>query len=422
MDMLSQNARILIIGAGSGRDITACILLKEFITSLNTQLVDIAGFLTPWSLHFFNNQIEKTINKIPVEKYVKFYPAKRRALQTFFEPLLIKYNDKFGLGINNVFLFSLQYGTDRLKKDIYELVTTRRYDAIFVIDVGGDILADKNDFSTILTPIVDLACLEIVSELSYSCSIYLAVLMPGVCGEIPLHRIDEIINETKKNNSLIDIITFNKLATGFKKYVKINNEINQQTKSYSHTEKIIREITEKEISTNIRLLYKKEYQINNMAWKIYFPVQLGEKYYRSIYLFDLKSFKLHRNQIKMRYNSIIEGFMRNKLLGACGTEVDLSEVLLPFNKEPSIDNTVFLLSPCCHTTIDQREAILNYGLEYIKRRNINNILVCMKDISLFKGEISSTAYEFGNDFLFITNRLEHEKIAYDLYESYIKLK
>ncbi|PXF59010.1 MAG: hypothetical protein C4B58_04860 [Deltaproteobacteria bacterium] len=65
-----HSSKTLIIGTGSGRDIAACILMREYLRKI-CQSVDVAGFLTPWAFHSFNDEIEKPVN-LPSKKCTKF--------------------------------------------------------------------------------------------------------------------------------------------------------------------------------------------------------------------------------------------------------------------------------------------------------------------------------------------------------------
>ncbi|PXF59009.1 MAG: hypothetical protein C4B58_04855 [Deltaproteobacteria bacterium] len=315
----------------------------------------------------------------------------------------------------------MQYGTYTLAERLRRLIKTRAYDTIIAVDVGGDILADKNDFETLLTPMVDLACLDIIGEMPDWISAYLAVVVPGVCGEVPRERIDDIIAESRKNHSLIDVIDFNEYSPYYKKYEMLNREINHRTGSYSHTEWMIKGIVQQKPAANIKAVYEKSYQIGKREWRIRFPVEIGKDYFNRIYFFDLKHFKSHRSHIKMKYHTVIDGFMKSRLMGTCGTEVDMSSVPLQFEKE-EMKMPVFLLTPCCHTDAVQRRDIINYGLRKVTEGSIDRVLIYAKDRSLITGNVRAYSSELGEDFVLLSRNPEPSQVIDALHYSYVNSK
>ena len=117
MGIFSRNHydRALVVGAGSGRDMASCILLTETLRELNVA-VDLAGFLTPWALHTFDGELERPINRLMGQKSRKFIANQEEVpLDSYFEPELVRLNADLGLGVEGFYLFSLQYGTEKLK-------------------------------------------------------------------------------------------------------------------------------------------------------------------------------------------------------------------------------------------------------------------------------------------------------------------
>ena len=182
--MFRKYSKALVIGAGSGRDIASSVLITEKLREQGVK-VDLAGFLTQWALHEFDNELEKPVNKLSDKQTRKFIATKENvSLDSYFEPELIEINQELGLGIRDIYLFSLYYGTERLKIELEGLVARKSYDLIVVVDVGGDILARGKDLSSVFTPIVDLSCLEILSRMKTNADKYLTVVAPGVDGEL----------------------------------------------------------------------------------------------------------------------------------------------------------------------------------------------------------------------------------------------
>jgi len=140
--MSSKYSKALVIGAGSGRDIASSVLITEKLREQGIEL-DLVGFLTPWALHEFDGELEKTLNKAS-KPSGKFIATNREvSLDSYFEPELPEIKEEFGLGIGEIYLFSLQYGTEKLREELEGLVTQKGYDLIVAVDVGGDILAHR---------------------------------------------------------------------------------------------------------------------------------------------------------------------------------------------------------------------------------------------------------------------------------------
>jgi hypothetical protein len=270
-----------VIGAGSGRDIASTVLLTEGIRKQGK--VDLAGFLTPWALHRFNGELEKPINK--PTKSEKFIPMKEESLDSYFEPLLPILNRELDLGIDDFFLFSLQYGTETLKRELRKLIAQKQYDLIMAVDVGGDILAGKRDLVDVSTPIVDLTCLEILSDIQTNEKI-LAVMAPGSDGEIPLERLEEILQELQEKNLVLDIKEINKESEDYQKYVEVNEQINHRTTSTSGTFEFIKK---NECKT---------------------------------FFLDLDGMRSERDIGPIQFRNILEAHEKFKRLGAKGTEVE----------------------------------------------------------------------------------------------------
>ncbi|HLC52419.1 MAG TPA: DUF1152 domain-containing protein [Candidatus Nanoarchaeia archaeon] len=306
--MFSKYSKALVIGAGSGRDIASSVLITEKLREQGIN-VDLAGFLTPWALHEFDGELEKTVNGAskPSRKYIA--TREEISLDSYFEPKLPEINEELGLGIGEIYLFSLQYGTERLREELEGLVAQRGYDLIMAVDVGGDILAHKQDLGSVYTPIVDLSCIEILADLKTTTDKYLTVVAPGVDGEIPSQRLAEIIG----NERVLRRDQLTPESKNYQIFVQVYDEINRRTKSSSHTGEIIRKVVEGESD------FIEEYKRGNVS----FAVQLDKELASGIYYFDLDAVKSQRRNIRISYENISQAHRLMKEMGASGTEVDL---------------------------------------------------------------------------------------------------
>jgi len=261
MILNEKSSKALIVGAGSGRDIASAVLLREIVLA-DCAAVDLAGFLTPWALHSFDGELEKPVNK-DFKNPKKFVPLRQDlALDAFFEPILEECIRKYDLTIQNIYLFSLHYGTYTLFEEIEKLIKENSYDTIIVVDVGGDILAEAKDYQTILTPLVDFTCLELFSNLPAPLAIYLVVISPGICGEVRKERLKAMIAEFERMDFFVRRATYTSNSDAYLKFKNVNDEINLRTNSYSHTVHMINEIVQNGGHSNYHGTYRKTYQID----------------------------------------------------------------------------------------------------------------------------------------------------------------
>lgn len=372
MNMFSKYSKALVIGAGSGRDIATAVLITEELKEQGIE-INLAGFLTPWALHEFDGELEKSVNRLSHEATRKFIATKEDvSLGSYFEPKLVRMNQELNLGIQEFFLFSLHYGTEKLKSDLGELVAQKNYDLIIVVDVGGDILACKQDFGSVFTPIVDLSCLEIVASIKTSAHKYLAVVAPGVDGEISSQRLGEIISNEK-------VLRKEYLTPESKKYqtfIRVFNEINKKTNSASHTGNMIRKVVEGE--SNFKEEYKKTLTVYDRSLDVTFPVELKKELASAIYYFDLDDVKSSRTNFSIRYHNILKAYLLMKKLGTCGTEVDLAYIPTRIEQDKWLD-PVFVLDSFCRTAETQRKKLVEYGIGNVKE--IGTILISESNLT-----------------------------------------
>lgn len=404
MGLNIKSLKTLIIGAGSGRDIASAILVRETLRDCCPS-VDLAGFLTPWALHTFNGIIEQPVNPLSkIKSANKFILTKEDIpLDVFFEPLLERCNKKYDLRISNIYLFSLQYGTYLLAKEIKNLIKLNNYDTIFVVDVGGDILADEIDYPTLLTPLVDLTCLDLVSEVPSPVNIYLSVIAPGVCGEIHHERMTSIIEDFRKSNFFIEKTRYTENSLEYQKFDKVNSEINLETASYSHTEQIIQKIIQFRKDQNFKSNYKRKYKIGEKEYLINFPVEIGKEYFNSIYYFDLREIKSARKKLTMKYHSVLEGYLKIRYTGICGTEIDLSFVPAKFIGG-KYESPIFLLTPCCYTDTNQRKDILRQGFKMVLDNRLNFAIILKKDKDMIPQNINIDINNLCKYYCLLSNR------------------
>lgn len=306
--------KALVIGAGSGRDIASAVLLTEKLRKQGVQ-VDLAGFLTPWAVHEFAGKLERPINTLDGSPTRKFLANKREQSIPFFEPELFKLNTELGLGLEEIHLFSLHYGTLGLLDAIQRLVRTKEYDLILAVDVGGDILATREDCRYIYTPIVDLTCLNILTWLDTSADLVLSVIAPGSDGEIPSRRLAEIVAELRVKGILLGGEGIFNTSQEFSAFFGVNSEINSRTRLHSQTFDSIVKIVNSD--HNLTETYKRRNKDEE------FQVELIKGFADRIFHFDLREvarrlgFSLPSDCLSVLLLARIF-----QALGCAGTEVD----------------------------------------------------------------------------------------------------
>jgi hypothetical protein len=378
MEILDKKnySKVLVIGAGSGRDIASSVLLTDKLRKLGVG-VDLAGFLTPWALHTFNGELEKPVNELADKRSRKFIPSREAVfLDSYFEPELAKLNGEFGLEIEKIYLLSLQYGTANLGAQLESLIKKNSYDAVIALDVGGDILARKKDYPWLLTPIVDFSCLSILAGLRSKIDSYLIVVAPGVDGEIPCRNLQEILDELNTKGLVLCIEELRTSSSNYQAFRRINDEISSRTASYSNTFRLIEKVMCSS-RAHISETLEKRVSIKGRKWKLSLPVDLRQSLAKCIYYFELRSIHSIRN-VGLSYKNIFEAFVKLKQLGAGGTEVDLSFV--PGSIEGGdYKDTIFFLTPPERLGRRERKGMLEHGVKLTADGDIQCSVILAKD-------------------------------------------
>jgi hypothetical protein len=387
--------RALVIGAGSGRDLASAVLLTEGLRK-NGAKVDLAGFLTPWAMHSSNGSLEKPINRLSRNSR-KFIPTKEDvSLGSFFEPSLIDLNEELDLGLANIYLFSLHHGLNELATNLQDLIKREGYDLILAADIGGDILAQRQDLPSLMSPIVDTACMSLLSRMHTFADMQLAVVSPGVDGEISNRRLNEILKNLEHIGCFLQCFSFCD-SQEYEKFSEVNMQINLRTNSYSHTFEMIRKILGQNRNTSVEMTYKKDLVIGNTTWSIPFPVELETDLMDKIFFFNLRSMLKTGYVDALQYTSVMEAFLELKRRGAGGTEVDFSYVPLNVGNG-AYDEPIFVLVPPTLVQGELRAEILSNGLIYVVEGRIRKALIMKRDFASIPDEL---VYGEDSDFFVI---------------------
>jgi hypothetical protein len=375
MSAVARRNRTLVIGAGSGRDIASAMLAvgmhRERFGS-----IDLAGFLTPWAWHSFDDQPERPINQLR-GRAVKFLAGQPdRPLTSFFEPSLPAVFADRGIEVDDIYLFSLQYGTAALERPFRELVSTGGYDRIVAVDIGGDILARRQEFGRVLTPLIDFSCLELLTALSSSVSVELVVVAPGVCGEVASDALTQIFETLAHGGAVTSVEHYTADTPAYREFVAVNQELERLTTARSHTFRVVTELAARAPQQDA---YDKEfvrrYQIGDTAFDVTFPVSIAPRLHNQIWHLDPA--RVHRLLARpaLHFRTLLDALAVAKNASLCGTEIDCTLVTADA-ATAGRGPTVFLLTPCCYAQGRLRRAIIAAGIEtWALRRAVPVVLL-----------------------------------------------
>ena len=374
---MRNKQRLLLVGSGSGRDIASISLaLDYFFPNCNCE-IDIAGFLTPWSVHLFDEKIEVPIKDIEeARKFKKLGWGGMDLTPYFYEPFLKEIMRKFGIKVGKVFVLSLHYDFSELLSSLIDLTNRRKYDMIIIVDVGGDFMAGLEHRRTLHTPLVDWICkslfLGLRKQFPYL-DIYFTIISPGVAGEIMFNRFEKLISKIPPQTLRVKQIRREDKA--FKRYDAINQEINKRTKSFSYTHYVIKELLTIEGSKSFTMPYKKIYRTPFGVFVATFQMIINPQIAKKLYFSKIEY--IPRNIVVSQERNLLEFFKTVKKLGVCGTEIDLSAV--PIIIHNNISEYIFLITPSCHFRGIKRYLLLKKAIKYFSlNEKIDSAIVEIK--------------------------------------------
>jgi hypothetical protein len=213
----------------------------------------------------------------------------------------------------------------------------------------------------------------------------LAVVSPGVDGEITTRRFNEILKHMEQKGSFLQSFSFRD-SQGYEKFLEVNRQINLRTNSYSHTFEMIRKIIGHNRASSVVTNYRKKFILDQVKWSISFPVELEPSLMDKIFLFDLRLMDYTGCINGAKYESVLDAFLNLKQRGAGGTEVDFSFVPLQF-RNGTYDEPIFIFIPCNLAQGELREEILSVGLRYVQEQRIRKALIMRRDFPYIPDEL-----------------------------------
>lgn len=152
--------KVLIVGTGGGNDIFSCLGAARALEPPGSWQVDFAGVLSPFHHH-------ANVESTPYPGVTRTLPTSKRSVRTkrhefpisFVDATvarLIEERDIFG--VKNVYGLSLKHGSEGLAESLQALA--RKYDAIILADIGGDIFYGGREDRHVLSPMFDAMVLR----------------------------------------------------------------------------------------------------------------------------------------------------------------------------------------------------------------------------------------------------------------------
>ena len=354
---LNEYNNILFIGTGGGNDIFSSLYIADKMRGFSSY--SIAGMLSPAATHYFNGYIEKSVNVL--DGIVERYLGDKKI--SFIDSMILDIIDKYKYYPNKVFELSLKYGLNNLIRDFNNLIDVENFDCICFVDMGGDILGRKSDY-TLLSPLMDFTCLYLSKYIKIDCLLIEFGL--GTDGELRDYSIDNIMSELNSNQMIIDSMT-NVIDDSLIRFNNAFEEISKVRLGYA-TYLTLKLLLNPNFDRNIK--FRSSYKFNDNDWKYNFISPINGKYINEIFLIDIK--KLVDTRDIIEYDDPINFYIKmKKYNNSWKNEMDCHIV----------DNTI-----CCAISKLVESKIRNDIIDKCMRYSIENNV----KIILFGGDSESS--------------------------------
>ena len=311
--------KALVLWTWGGNDIVSAIIVALKLQKQGIQ-TDIAGILSPAVVHYFWWKPEKVINKIEwnVERIILSKHAKKISFLDGSLPLITK---NAGVHIENFYDFSTRYGTEKLTQGVNNLIQEKQYDLFVPVDVGWDILARWARDSTLLSPVMDFASLNLLKNISIDN--LLKEFWLGTDGELRANGMREILKEVEEKWLLLWQSQLSESDSEIQKFKEIYNEISKTR--IGHTATITQE-TLKHIGEKNDYIspYYFTSQIGNTKVEHHFDVTIPHESFGKMYTIQGKEFAQQREKTAFSFDNSLEQYIRLKTMQSdWKTELDL---------------------------------------------------------------------------------------------------
>ena len=311
--------KALVMWTWGGNDIVSAIIVALILQKQGIQ-TDIAGILSPAVIHYFWGKSEKVVNKIEwnVERIILSKHAKKISFLDGSLPLITK---NAGVNIKNFYDFSIRYGTKKLAESVNNLIQEKQYDLFVAVDVGWDILAKCAKDSTLLSPVMDFASLNLLKNISIDNR--LVEFWLGTDGELRLAGMREILKELEEKWLLIGQSQLSESDPEIQKFKEIYHEV---SKIRSWRTATITLETLKHIGETIDYVSRYRFisQIGNTKVEHHFDVTIPHESFGKMYTIQGKEFAQQREKTAFSFDNPLEQYIRLKTMQSdWKTELDL---------------------------------------------------------------------------------------------------
>ncbi len=322
MVVLGTNKRYtkaLVLWTWGGNDIVSAIIVALKLQRQGIQ-TDIAGVLSPAVVHYFWWKSEKVINRIEwnVERII---PTKKGKQISFLDGKLPMITKNAWVHIENFYDFSTRYWTKKLAQGVNDLIQEKQYDLFVAVDVGWDILARWARDSTLLSPVMDFASLNLLKNISIDN--LLVEFWLGTDGELRADGMREILKEVEEKWLLLWQSQLSESDPEIQKFKEIYNEISKTR--IGHTATILQETLKHIGEKNDHLSpYFFISQIGNTKVEHHFDVTIPHESFGKMYTIQGKEFAQQREQTAFSFDNSLEQYIRLKTMQSdWKTELDL---------------------------------------------------------------------------------------------------
>lgn len=391
---MADHKKALLLWTWWGNDIVSTIIIALRLQKLGIQ-TDIAGVLSPAVIHYFNGKIEQEINKVEW-RVTREILSKTPKTISFFDGELPEIIRRHEIQIDNMYDFSLRYGTERLSKKLQELIHTNAYDLFVAVDVWWDILARWAQDTTLLSPVMDFASLHILKDIPIETSLDEFGL--GTDGELRPDGMREIIQEQRDKKIVREESDISLNDPEIKIFTSIYEEVAKIRRG--HTGTILLE-TLKHIGEDKDYVtpYRYVSQLGKTKTEHRFDVTIPHESFGKIYTLDGKKFAQERWATARSFANTLEQYSKLKSMQPSRkTELDL--FYLWSDKEWTTPirsgNCLHLLAPSTTMEEEQRTMLIHTGIDMLVKWEVDLSLVLQTDIPLLSKHSHLIAENAGN--------------------------
>lgn len=375
--------RALVFGTGGGNDILSAAFVGHQLRDHGFQ-VDIGDIQNPFIPS--NSAIRPIIKRPSVKLSV---PERTPG---FVGEL--KGPDYFG----KYFSFSIRFGTSKLLQELNRLVLCNGYDAVYGVDIGGDILGEMGKDQKLLTPMMDFASLYLLKEIAHQVPSYLMVYALGVDGELEKDRIAEIIEESETNG----LVKGGYTASPNDESVQFLSDLYQKAREIrigNTTRQFLKSISpETPKDKDLVVAHKFTGEGDTRNGVAPFLKTIPHEFFGKMFLIDAEAFALRRSESTFPFRNCLEQYIKLKREREWATEIDGFALNSGMDWTSLSKGDAVMVMLCYSTRIDlqKRSDMIREGINGLKDGSYDLALVFSSDVEQIaqKGLLIYAARDF----------------------------